>query len=234
MPPREEYRRFRRRFREEYIYEMLRLSRGGSRPSAPLDHIAGVHHVAMRVARSFHASGGLIDLGLISGAALGHDLANLAASPGSGCPISTTITRTSGSPGGACRSSAISPPTTPCGTWRSRTCPLNPWRWWYADFRVKQTYDESRRETARLFTLQEAFDVILSKLDDVDDAKRLRYRYVYAKLRDFEDYLVSFGVGHHPPHSGRPTPAGEKRRAPWPPARSWPACGAPRWTTTSA
>ena len=28
----------------------------------------------------------------------------------------------------------------------------------------------------------------------MDDAKRLRYRYVYAKLRDFEDYLISFGV----------------------------------------
>ena len=42
--------------------------------------------------------------------------------------------------------------------------------------------------------LRGAFDVILSKLDNVDDAKRLRYRYVYAKLRDFEDYLISFGV----------------------------------------
>lgn len=64
----------------------------------------------------------------------------------------------------------------------------------YADFRVKQTYGEDRREIPCLYSLQEAFDVILSKLDNVDDAKRLRYRYVYAKLRDFEDYLISFGV----------------------------------------
>ena len=34
----------------------------------------------------------------------------------------------------------------------------------------------------------------MGKLDQVDDAKRQRYRYVYEKLWDFERYLVSFGV----------------------------------------
>ena len=58
----------------------------------------------------------------------------------------------------------------------------------YADFRVKQTYDAERRESACLYSLQEAFDVILSKLDNVDAAKKRRYEYVYRKLRDFEDY----------------------------------------------
>ena len=64
----------------------------------------------------------------------------------------------------------------------------------YADFRVKQTRDENGHEVPRVFSLQEAFDVILSKLDNVDDAKRRRYEFVYAKLQDFEEYLVSFGV----------------------------------------
>ena len=189
----EEYRRFRRRFREEYIYEMLRLSREVT-PFRTLDHIAGVHHVAMRVARSFHASGGLIDLGLISGAALGHDLGKFGCKPGERVPYlhyyytDQWFTRRS--------LPVIGHIAANHSVWdleienlSSESLALV-----YADFRVKQTYDESRKETARLFTLQEAFDVILSKLDDVDDAKRLRYRYVYAKLRDFEDYLVSFGV----------------------------------------
>ena len=35
--------------------------------------------------------------------------------------------------------------------------------------------------------------MILSKLDNVDEAKRLRYTFVYAKLRDFERYMVSLG-----------------------------------------
>ncbi len=45
-----------------------------------------------------------------------------------------------------------------------------------------------------LYSLREAFDVILSKLDNVDYAKRRRYRYVYEKLQDFEEYIISFGV----------------------------------------
>ena len=64
----------------------------------------------------------------------------------------------------------------------------------YADFRVKSTRDESGREIIHFYTLAEAFDVILSKLDNVDDAKRHRYEKVYARLRDFEDYMISVGA----------------------------------------
>lgn len=45
----EEYRRFCYRFREEYIYEMLRLSREVT-SFRTLEHMAGVHYVSMRVA----------------------------------------------------------------------------------------------------------------------------------------------------------------------------------------
>lgn len=81
----EEYRRFCYRFREEYIYEMLRLSREVT-SFRTLEHMAGVHYVSMRVARAFCASGGLIDLGLISGAALGHDLGKFGCKPGERVP----------------------------------------------------------------------------------------------------------------------------------------------------
>ena len=189
----EEYRLFRRRFRAEYIYEMLRLSREAT-PFRTLDHIAGVHHVAMRVARAFFASGGLIDLGLISGAALGHDLGKFGCKPGERVPYlhyyytDQWFTRRGLSTLGHIAANH--------SVWdleienlSSESLALV-----YADFRVKQTYDAQRREIPCLYSLQEAFDVILSKLDDVDDAKRLRYQYVYAKLRDFEDYLISYGV----------------------------------------
>ena len=189
----EEYRLFRRRFRAEYIYEMLRLSREVT-PFRTLDHIAGVHYVAMRVARAFSASGGLIDLGLISGAALGHDLGKFGCKPGERVPYlhyyytDQWFTRRG--------LTALGHIAANHSVWdleienlSSESLTLV-----YADFRVKQTYDAQRREIPCLYSLQEAFDVILSKLDNVDDAKRLRYQYVYAKLRDFEDYLISFGV----------------------------------------
>jgi hypothetical protein len=56
-----EYRHFLRHFREEYIYELLRLGREVT-PFKTLDHIAGVHHVAMKTARAFRRSGGNVPL----------------------------------------------------------------------------------------------------------------------------------------------------------------------------
>ena len=147
-------------------------------PFRTLDHIAGVHYVAMRVARAFSASGGLIDLGLISGAALGHDLGKFGCKPGERVPYlhyyytDQWFTRRG--------LTALGHIAANHSVWdleienlSSESLTLV-----YADFRVKQTYDAQRREIPCLYSLQEAFDVILSKLDNVDDAKRLRYQYV--------------------------------------------------------
>ena len=64
----------------------------------------------------------------------------------------------------------------------------------YADFRVKSGKDERGKETVTFYSLAEAFDVILGKLDNVDEAKEKRYRKVYTKLRDFENYMIELGV----------------------------------------
>ena len=64
----------------------------------------------------------------------------------------------------------------------------------YADFRVKSSRDAQGREVVHFYTLKEAFDVILGKLDNVDEAKRHRYQKVYAKLADFESFMREKGV----------------------------------------
>lgn len=189
----EEYRQFLRRWREEYVYELLRLGREVT-PFRTLEHIAGVHHVAMTVGRAFKRGGGLIDLGLMSGAAAGHDIGKFGCKPGERVPYLHYFY------------------TDQWFTWRGLTAigriAANHSVWdleienlsseslvlVYADFRVKQSRGEDGREIARLYSLAEAFDVILGKLDNVDEAKRRRYQYVYAKLVDFEEYLVFFGV----------------------------------------
>ena len=189
----DEYRQFLRRFQGEYIYELLRLGREVT-PFRTLEHIAGVHHVAMSVSRAFKAGGGLIDLGLMSGAAAGHDLGKFGCKPGERVPYLHYFY------------------TDQWFSWRGLTAigsiAANHSVWdleienlsseslvlVYADFRVKQSRGEDGQEIAQLFSLKEAFDVILNKLDNVDAAKRLRYQYVYDKLRDFEAYLGSFGV----------------------------------------
>lgn len=189
----EEYRQFLQRFREEYVYELLRLGREVT-PFRTLEHIAGVHHVSMTVARAFKAGGGLIDLGLMSGAAAGHDIGKFGCKPGERVPYLHYFY------------------TDQWFSWRGLTAigriAANHSVWdleienlsseslvlVYADFRVKQSRGEDGREIARIYSLAEAFDVILNKLDNVDEAKRRRYQYVYAKLRDFEEYLTYFGV----------------------------------------
>ena len=64
----------------------------------------------------------------------------------------------------------------------------------YADFRVKSTHDDNGDEVINFYSLEDAFDVILSKLENVDSVKRNRYERVYAKLHDFEQYMISIGV----------------------------------------
>ena len=188
-----EYRQFLKRFRGEYIYELLRLGREVT-PFRTLEHIAGVHHVAMTVSRAFHRSGGLIDLALMSGAAAGHDMGKFGCKPGERVPyLHYYYTDRWFAQRGL---TAIGRIAANHSVWdleienlSSESLVLV-----YADFRVKQSRDESGNEIARIYSLQEAFDVILNKLDNVNAAKRQRYQYVYAKLHDFEEYLVSFGV----------------------------------------
>ncbi|MCI9121770.1 MAG: cytidyltransferase-related domain protein [Oscillibacter sp.] len=189
----EEYRLFLRRWREEYVYELLRLGREVT-SFRTLEHIAGVHQVSMLVSRAFRANGGTIDLALISGAAAGHDIGKFGCRPGERVPYLHYYY------------------TDQWFTWRGLSAlgriAANHSVWdlelenlsaeslvlVYSDFRVKQERDAEGRETARLFTLAEAFDVILAKLDNVDAAKRRRYQYVYSKLRDFEGHLIIFGA----------------------------------------
>ena len=187
-----EYRRFLRYFREEYIYELLRLGREVT-PFKTLDHIAGVHHVAMKTARAFKRNGGKIDLALMSGAAAGHDIGKYGCLPGERVPYLHYYysdhwfsQRNLNTIGHIAANHSV---------WdlelenlSSESLVLV-----YSDFRVKQVWKDGS-EAAQLFSLKEAFDVILSKLDNVDAAKHKRYQYVYAKLRDFEQYLRLFGV----------------------------------------
>ncbi|HCI74317.1 MAG TPA: hypothetical protein DHV42_07260, partial [Lachnospiraceae bacterium] len=68
----------------------------------------------------------------------------------------------------------------------------------YADFRVKSMRGKDGSEKVCFWSLDQSYDIILGKLDNVDENKRRRYAKVYAKLKDFEDYLVFLGVSVEP------------------------------------
>ena len=171
---------------------MMRLGLEAT-PWRTLEHIAGVHHVAMHAARGLRRAGVAVDLGLVSASAAGHDIGKFGCRPGERVPYLhyhyTDLwfrRRHMGDIGYVAANHSV---------WDLELDYLSAesLALIYADFRVKQERGPDGREITRISTLEEAFDVILSKLDNVTQAKRTRYTFVYAKLRDFERWMVSLG-----------------------------------------
>ncbi len=190
---REEYGRFLECFRSEFVYELMRLGREVT-PFHTLEHIAGVHHVAMTVARGLAEAGAPIDLALVSGAAAVHDIGKFGCKPDERVPYlhyyyTDRWCAARGLPG-------IGHIAANHSTWDLEIENLSAESLVliYADFRVKQSRARDGHEIAEIYPLDESFQVILNKLDNVDETKRRRYRFVYTKLHDFEDYMKSLGV----------------------------------------
>ena len=191
-PYRDSYLRFARSYRREFIYEMMRLGLEAT-PFRTLEHIAGVHFVAMSAARDLRRSGFPVDLALVCGSSIGHDIGKFGCRPGERVPYlhyyytDQWFKRH--------RIPQIGHIAANHSVWdlELENLSVESLLLIYADFRVKQER-RSGGEVTHLYTLTESFDVILSKLDNVDQAKRTRYQFVYAKLRDFEDYMISLGV----------------------------------------
>lgn len=171
----EEYKKFKKIFVREYVYEMMRLNAEVT-PFRTLEHIAGVHHVAMTVARGLYAAGVPIDLTLTSGAAAGHDIGKFGCKPNERVPYLhyyyTNQWFNSHS------MEYIGHIAANHSTWdlEPENLSVESLVLIYADFRVKQSRGEDGREITFISNLDEAFNVILSKLDNVDEAKHNRYR----------------------------------------------------------
>lgn len=187
------YQRFLRLWRREYVYELMRLGLEVT-PYRTLEHIAGVHHLAVTAARALRKSGVAVDVALVSGAAAGHDLGKFGCRPGERVPYlhyfytDQWFRRR--------RMTDIGHVAANHSVWDLEPDYLSVEALLliYADFRVKQLHDAQGREITRISTLAQAFQVILDKLDDVDGEKQKRYTRVYARLEDFEQFMVSCGV----------------------------------------
>ena len=188
-----EYRRFLWCWREEFVYELMRLGLEVT-PFKTLSHISGVHYIAMTAARGLKEAGVDVDLALISAAAAVHDIGKFGCRPGERVPYlhyyytdQWLLERNMDS---------ISHIASNHSTWdlELESLSVESLLLIYADFRSKQERDKDGNEITILFPLDQSFQVILSKLDNVDAKKRRRYEFVYGKLHDFEDYMRSLGV----------------------------------------
>ena len=194
LPNSQEYLNFLDVFSKDYIYELMMLD-GEVNGYNTLHHVSSVHYVAMHIARQIKKTGIQVNLGLISGAAAGHDIGKY------GCKglekrrvaylhyfYTDQWFNKYNMPGIALIAANHS-------TWdlELENLSLESLLLIYSDFRVKNKRTGTGEEM-HIFSLTESFDIILNKLDNVDEAKEKRYKRVYSKLKDFEDYLLSMGI----------------------------------------
>ena len=202
-----EYLRMKQLAHDYFIYEFMRI---GSEitPFNTLGHVGGVHYIAMHNARQLHAAGIPVDLGLISAAAATHDIGKYGCRKQEERRVPYLHYYYTDYCLGRNDLKGIAHIAANHSVWdlEIENLSVESLLLIYADFRSKSTREDGR-EIIHFYSLKEAFDVILSKLDNVDEAKRDRYTRVYSKLRDFEEYMKEHGVDPSLPDRAEVWPA---------------------------
>jgi len=188
-----------------YFYEFMRIAVDIS-PFDTLGHIGGVHYVALYMAKQLAKVKVPIDVALISGAALCHDIGKYGCKKNEGKRVAYLHYYYTGTFCQRENLKTIGHIAANHSVWdlELENLSVESLLLIYADFRVKSSRNPDGREVVHFYTLAQAFDVILSKLDNVDEAKKQRYQKVYAKLADFEAFMKEQGVhteldGHFAP-----------------------------------
>lgn len=190
----EEYKKFLKAFQDDYIYEMMKLNQELMGFNT-LDHICGVHYIALSIGRQLKAYGLPVDLGRVSGSAAGHDIGKYGCKKSELKRVPYLHYYYSDIWFKKHEITYIGHIAVNHSTWdlELENLPIESLILIYADFRVKNKFINGMNQMY-IFDLKESFDVILEKLDNVDNAKLKRYQRVYSKLKDFEDYIKFLGV----------------------------------------
>ncbi|HUK12896.1 MAG TPA: adenylyltransferase/cytidyltransferase family protein [Thermoanaerobaculaceae bacterium] len=205
-PSGEEYRRMLRHVADDAVLVAMAMAQEW-RGLTLYEHVLGVTGLSLWVGRQL-ARVAAVDLPLLHGAAIGHDIGKF------GC-VGDEVRRIPrlhyyytnafyadrGLPG-------LGHIATNHSVWDLELVrlPVETLLLIYADFRVKEWPDDAGRERMRIISLGEAFDAIRNKLENPDKEKIRRYRGVYRKLRDLEEYLQFLGVELDPPGFTCPQP----------------------------
>ncbi len=202
----EEYDRFLQAVAGGHFIALMRIGRE-IKPFDPASHTIGVHHIALTAARQAAQAGLPVDVALVSAAALSHDIGKFGCrgKDASRIPYLHYYYTFQWLSEHGCP--AIAHVAANHSTWdlEFENLPLESLLLIYADFRVRGVRERGR-EVVRIHSLDESYDMILSKLDNMTDEKRRRYQTVYAKLHDFECFLRARGVNPDNP-SFEPPPA---------------------------
>ncbi len=189
-----EYNMFMQEFNESYIYQLMRLSKEITEHNT-IDHIAGVHYVSMHIARQLSKIAVPVNISIVSGAAIGHDIGKYGCRKSEQHRVAYLHYYYTDQWFKKIDTPVIAHIATNHSTWdlELENLPVEELILIYADFRVKNKF-ENGKSKMDIFTLDDSFSIILDKLDNVDAAKEKRYRKVYNKLKDFENYMHSLGI----------------------------------------
>lgn len=192
---RTEYDMFVAAYHNEFVYELMKITQDIVGYTT-LDHVSGVHYLAVKIARQLHHIGLPIDLGRVSGAAAGHDIGKFGCKGEEKKRVAYYHYHYSGEWFNKHEIVYIRNVAINHSTWdlELENLSLESLVLIYCDFRVKA----GNGHDMVFYTLEKSFQVILDKLDNVDEAKERRYRKVYAKLKDFDGYLRQLGVNVDP------------------------------------
>ena len=192
---RAEYKTFLKSFNCDYVYEMMKLNQDVIGYNT-LDHICGVHHISMNIARQLKLKEIEIDLGLVSGSAAGHDIGKFGCKPEEAHKVAYYHYYYSGEWFKKREIVYIRNIAINHSTWDLEldNLTIESLLLIYSDFRVKQGLNNEMK----FYTLEDSFDVILNKLDNVDETKKNRYYKVYARLKDFECFLKRYEINLNP------------------------------------
>jgi len=194
----EEYERFQQMVTDCHLMALLRIGRE-IMPFDTMSHIIGVHNVALQIGILARQAGLPVDLPLVSAASFAHDVGKFGCRGAEAARIPylhyyyTWIWLERHG------LEEIGHVAANHSTWdlEFENLPMESLLLIYADFRVRGSRINGR-EVMGIYTLEESRDVIFSKLADMTPEKQRRYRTVYCKLRDFEQYLRDLGVSGDP------------------------------------
>lgn len=190
----EEYLNFKKAFLDNWIYELMKLDHSIYKHNT-LEHVVGVNYLSLNIARQLKKLNFPIDLGIVVGSGLGHDIGKYGVGDKEKNRVPYLHYYYTEEWFNRFRAEKIGYIATNHSTWdlELENLPLESLVLIYADFRVKNKVI-NKEYKMHIYTLEEAYDIILNKLDNLDSKKEKRYEKVYRKLKDFEDFMINLGI----------------------------------------
>lgn len=190
-----EYKAFKAAFEDQWVYTMMKLNYEVEGHST-IEHILGVHYLALHIGRQLKAKGLPIDLGRVSGAAAGHDIGKFGCRAEDKQKIAYYHYYYTYHWFSSLDIDYIKQVAVYHSTWdlEIESLSIESLVLIFSDFCVKRSRQTQGKFAMKFLNVATSFEVILSKLDGMNADKQRRYEKVYLKLKNFYDYMVDLGI----------------------------------------